>query len=38
MLQAATDHSQKKIAGTVRLNLYKGNGLVAVRNSPNSPY
>jgi argininosuccinate synthase len=38
MLQAAIDHSQEKVAGTVRLKLYKGNVIVTGRKSPNSLY
>ena len=38
MLQAAIDHSQAKVAGTVRLKLYKGNVSVVGRRSPNSLY
>ncbi|WP_022688000.1 argininosuccinate synthase [Sphingomonas phyllosphaerae] len=38
MLQAAVDHSQEKVAGTVRLKLYKGNVIVTGRKSPNSLY
>ena len=38
MLQAAIDHSQEKVAGTVRLKLYKGSVSVVGRKSPNSLY
>ena len=38
MLQAAVDHSQQKVSGTVRLKLYKGNVSVTGRRSPNSLY
>ena len=38
MLQAAIDLSQKDVAGTVRLKLYKGNVIVTGRESPNSLY
>ena len=38
MLQAAIDHSQEKVDGTVRLKLYKGNASVVGRKSPNSLY
>jgi argininosuccinate synthase len=38
MLQAAVDHSQEKVSGTVRLKLYKGNVSVVGRRSPNSLY
>ena len=38
MLQAAIDHSQQKVAGTVRLKLYKGGVYVVGRKSPNSLY
>ncbi|WP_445191054.1 argininosuccinate synthase [Sphingomonas sp. Tas61C01] len=38
MLQAAIDHSQAKVSGTVRLKLYKGGVYVAGRKSPNSLY
>jgi argininosuccinate synthase len=38
MLQAAIDHSQTKVSGTVRLKLYKGNVQVVGRKSPNSLY
>ncbi len=38
MLQAAIDHSQEKVAGTVRLKLYKGGCYVVGRKSPNSLY
>jgi argininosuccinate synthase len=38
MLQAAIDHSQAKVSGTVRLKLYKGNAQVVGRKSPNSLY
>ena len=38
MLQAAIDHSQREVSGTVRLKLYKGNVIVQGRSSPNSLY
>ena len=38
MLQALADRSQEKVAGTVRLKLYKGNVTVIGRASPNSLY
>src|SRR3546814_2427432 len=38
MLQAAIDHSQEKVTGTVRLKLYKGNAGVVGRKSPHSLY
>ena len=38
MLQAAIDHSQKDVEGTVKLGLYKGNVMVAGRSSPKSLY
>ena len=38
MLQAAIDHSQVKVSGTVRLKLYKGLASVVGRKSPNSLY
>jgi len=38
MLQAAIDHSQKKVSGTVRIKLYKGNVTVIGRESPYSLY
>ncbi len=38
MLQAAIDHSQEKVAGTVRLKLYKGGAYVVGRKSPFSLY
>ncbi|MEP3278052.1 MAG: argininosuccinate synthase [Stappiaceae bacterium] len=38
MLQAAIDHSQKNVAGEVRLQLYKGNVSVTGRQSPHSLY
>jgi argininosuccinate synthase len=38
MLQAAIDHSQEKVAGTVRLKLYKGSVIVTGRKSPYSLY
>ena len=38
MLQAAIDHSQEKVSGTVRLKLYKGSVNVVGRKSPNSLY
>ena len=38
MLQAAIDHSQAKVDGTVRLKLYKGGVHITGRKSPNSLY
>ncbi|QQQ17611.1 argininosuccinate synthase [Brevundimonas vitis] len=38
MLQAAIDHSQRKVSGTVRVKLYKGNVTIIGRESPNSLY
>jgi argininosuccinate synthase len=38
MLQAAVDHSQAKVTGTVRLKLYKGSASVVGRKSPHSLY
>jgi argininosuccinate synthase len=38
MLQAAIDHSQVKVSGTVRLKLYKGQASVVGRRSANSLY
>ncbi|ATE63322.1 argininosuccinate synthase [Rhizorhabdus dicambivorans] len=38
MLQAAIDHSQEKVTGTVRLKLYKGGVYVVGRKSPNTLY
>ena len=38
MLQAAIDHSQAKVTGTVRLKLYKGSVDVVGRKSPESLY
>ncbi|WP_088184405.1 argininosuccinate synthase [Sphingobium sp. Z007] len=38
MLQAAIDYSQEKVAGTVRLKLYKGSVSVVGRKSPYSLY
>ncbi len=38
MLQAAIDHSQVKVTGTVRLKLYKGACHITGRKSPNSLY
>lgn len=38
MLQAAIDHSQEKVSGTVRLKLYKGSASIVGRKSPNSLY
>ena len=38
MLQAAIDHSQQKVSGTVRVKLYKGNVTVIGRESPFSLY
>jgi argininosuccinate synthase len=37
-LQAAIDHSQEHVSGTVRLKLYKGLASVVGRKSPNSLY
>ena len=34
MLQAAIDHSQEQVTGTVRMKLYKGNVTVIGRESP----
>ncbi len=36
MIQQAVDHSQKRVNGTVRLKLYKGNTIVVGRKSDNS--
>ena len=36
MLQAAIDHSQESVTGTVRLKLYKGSAAVIARTSPYS--
>ena len=38
MLQAAIDHSQARVNGTVRLKLYKGSAGVVGRKSPDSLY
>jgi argininosuccinate synthase len=38
MMQAAIDYSQQKVAGTVRLKLYKGSASVVGRKSPYSLY
>jgi argininosuccinate synthase len=38
MLQAAIDHSQEKVTGTVRLKLYKGSVIVTGRKSPYTLY
>ncbi len=38
MLQAAIDHSQQRVNGTVRVKLYKGNVTVIGRDSPDSLY
>ncbi|TDH37695.1 argininosuccinate synthase [Pseudohoeflea suaedae] len=38
MLQAAIDHSQRDVEGTVTLRLYKGNVMVAGRSSPKTLY
>jgi argininosuccinate synthase len=38
MIQAAIDESQKRVNGTARLRLYKGNVMVTGRRSPNSLY
>ncbi|MCC6711961.1 MAG: argininosuccinate synthase [Candidatus Dadabacteria bacterium] len=38
MLRAAVDESQKKVTGTIRLKIYKGNVMLAGRRSPNSLY
>ena len=38
MLQAAIDHSQKKVTGQVRVKLYKGNVAIIGRTSPYSLY
>jgi argininosuccinate synthase len=38
MLQAAIDHSQKNVTGSVRIKLYKGNATVIGRESPMSLY
>ncbi|MBY8824822.1 argininosuccinate synthase [Sphingomonas colocasiae] len=38
MLQAAIDHSQEKVTGTVRLKLYKGAAHIIGRKSPYSLY
>ena len=38
MLQAAIDHSQQRVEGTVRVKLYKGNVTIIGRQSPQSLY
>ena len=38
MLQAAIDHSQEHVAGTVQMKLYKGSATVIGRDSPTSLY
>ena len=38
MLQAAIDEASKRVAGTVRMKLYRGNVFVTGRKSPNSLY
>jgi len=38
MLQAAIDHSQELVTGTVRLKLYKGSVNIIGRDSPYSLY
>ena len=38
MLQAAIDHSQRHVTGTVRVQLYKGSASVVARSSPLSLY
>ena len=38
MLQAAIDHSQARVTGTVRVKLYKGNVSIIGRESPQSLY
>ncbi len=38
MLQAAIDHSQAQVTGSVRVKLYKGNATVVGRESPHSLY
>jgi argininosuccinate synthase len=38
MLQAAIDHSQARVSGSVRVKLYKGNTTVIGRTSPQSLY
>ena len=38
MLQAAIDHSQRGVTGTVRIKLYKGNVIVTGRESPVALY
>ena len=38
MLQAAIDHANQRVTGTVRLKLYKGNVIITGRKSPNSLY
>ncbi|HEY1223977.1 MAG TPA: argininosuccinate synthase [Brevundimonas sp.] len=38
MLQAAIDHSQERVTGTVRVKLYKGNVSIIGRESPQSLY
>ncbi len=37
-LQAAIDSTQRNVTGTVRMDLYKGNVIVAGRKSPHSLY
>jgi argininosuccinate synthase len=37
-IQAAIDRTQKRVSGTVRLKLYKGNVIIIGRRSPNSLY
>ena len=38
MLQAAMDHAQRHVTGTVRMKLYKGNVIVQGRKAPGSLY
>jgi len=38
ILQTAIDETQRRVAGTVRVKLYKGNCMVAGRKSPYSLY
>ena len=38
MLQAAIDEASKRVTGTVRLKLFKGNVIITGRKSPNSLY
>ena len=38
MLQALVDEASRRVNGTVRLKLYKGNVMVTGRKSPNSLY